>query len=143
MSATIISQALADAILGLTISADIEIRAHDDDPGSGSDNEAPGLDPVVIASNEWEAIVNDTTTEARGGRVATNDLELEFSAAAGSDGSIAYFTVWHEDDPIGASGVFDVRERVIALDAPIPYNTGNRVYVPANDFEFFAAGAEE
>ncbi len=141
MSTTIISQARADSILMETASQAIEIRAHDDSPGAGSDNEAPGLDPVQVADDEWEAITNDPTTTARGGRLITQDLELEFSASAGDDGAITHFTVWHEDDPDGAPGVFDVRERVIVLAAPIPYSTGNRVYVPANDLEFFAAGA--
>ena len=139
---TVISQALADAVLGLTIGADVEVRAHDDSPGSGSDNEAPGLDPVVIEDSEWAALATDTATSARGGRLAASDVELEFSAAAGDDGSISYITLWHEDDPSGAPGVFDVRERVIALTAPVVYSTGNRVYVAVGDLELFAAGSE-
>lgn len=143
MATTIISQARADEILGLTIGQAIEIRAHDDSPGSGSDNEAPGLDPVVIADDEWAAITNDPTTTARGGRLVTQSLELEFAATAGDDGAITHFTIWQEDDPDGSPGVFDVRERVIVLAAPIPYSTGNRVYVPIGDLELFVAGAEE
>lgn len=135
------AEAAVVAAIGAT-SVNIELRPHDDDPGgSHTDNYSPGIDPVVIEDAEWGAFTTDTSTSATGGRVTASTVELEFKDEATDDGSIAYLTVWVEDDPIGAPGVYDVWKATYALAEPVTYSTGNRVYMPIGDLEAFAAGA--
>lgn len=137
LSATKAEQA-AQLITGQTF----EIRPHDDDPGgSHTDNYSPGIDPVVIADSEWGAFADDTTTLAQGGRVTLNTVELEFADEATDDGQIAYVTYWEESDPIGAPGVYDQWFMTVELAVPVPYSTGNRVYVPVGSLEAFGAGS--
>lgn len=132
------AEAAAQLISGQTF----EIRPHDDDPGAThDDNYSPGIDPVVIADDEWSSFADDTPTLAQGGRVQTNTVELEFADEATDDGQIAYVTYWEESDPIGSPGVYDQWFKTIQLDVPVQYSTGNRVYVPVGSLEVFGAGA--
>lgn len=137
----LISSGSADEKLALLTSQDVQVRIHTGNPGvGGTANAATGLDPIVMEPEDWTAPATDTITEDYGGRFVANAGE-EVVGLATTGETATWISLWHEDDPGGSPGVFDVWRHNIELNVPVPYNENDPVTIPAGALIVFISAA--
>jgi hypothetical protein len=136
MGQTNITDAVADDQLDLITSVDCEISLHTGDPLKTGANEATGVtrDEILVAG--WTAKAANIDYN---GRETTNSDPLTFGLATVAE-TYSWLGIWHESDPGGAPGVYDLFRMAIELDLAKAAAIDDPVSIQANRLKLIAAG---
>ncbi len=135
-----VSAAVAEGIVTPYTANRIQVRVHDDDPGAaGTSNAAPGVDPAIVEAADWGSFGDDPELADYGGRVLPTSEIISFGEAADS-GTARWISLWVEDDPDGAPGVYDVWIKNIELEDERAYEEDSTLRFLVGALELFGSG---
>lgn len=136
-----VSADLAESIVALVNSQRIQVRLHTGDPGAaGTSNAATEVDPAVVNAADWAAFAEHTPTAAYGGREAATGEIIDFGTATGTE-TAAWISLWHEGDPNGAPGTYDIWIANAELQNPREYHENDTVRFPLGMLKLFGSGS--
>lgn len=137
---SVVSAAIAESLVSPLIGQRIQVRLHTGDPGVGGlSDEAAEVSPAVVQVADWGGFGDHTPTQDYGGRFVETEEVADFGTASGTE-TVSWCSLWHEDDPDGAPGTYDVWLMNIELKAPRTYSENDTVRFPVSNLKLFGSG---